>query len=133
MLSSLHACGLFITDRVDNVWNRNIVAGVRVFEIFLSHLSLNFLIVAVQCTQVVLLLKFYYGYDNTENVSAMVVLLLLQFLAGITCGIFISVICNTFKSAILVASFLLIFTTFYSGKEIVILVKNIAVLTNFNF
>lgn len=113
--SGSQACAFFIADRLDHVWNRNIVAGVSSFEIYLSHLAVNLMIVLVQCVETILLAKFVFDFESSGNDWALFSVLYLQLLTAISFGFLLAVVCNSHNVFMVSMNLIFMLTSFLNG------------------
>lgn len=73
---------IIITDRKEGVWDRSIVAGVTSLEITLTHFILQAAIMAIQCTEV--LIMVFPAYHST-HLGSPGAIFCITYLAGV-CG-----------------------------------------------
>lgn len=73
---------IIITDRLEGVWDRSIVAGVSSFEILLTHFATQIIIIIMQVIEVLILTFLLY---KTEFVGSFVLICSFVILEGF-CG-----------------------------------------------
>ncbi|XP_025989491.1 ABC transporter G family member 20 [Solenopsis invicta] len=95
---------LIITDRLEGVWNRSMVQGVRTEEIVLSHILIQLVIVVIQITMMMLIFFVVWGVDYKGSIFVICFFLFLNGLCGLMFGFVISFVCNNHTLAHYVAT-----------------------------
>lgn len=85
-MGSSNASSIIISDRLEGVWDRSIVAGVSTIEIVLTHFVTQFMIIVVQTAAIVLIAFLLYQVEFFGNFTIIMVLLLLQGTCGMVYG-----------------------------------------------
>lgn len=73
---------IIVKEKIDGVWDRSIIAGVSSLEITLSHLSIQCVIMLVECAEVMIMLRYVPGLEVAGSLWS---LFLLKYLVGV-CG-----------------------------------------------
>lgn len=79
---------IIITDRLEGVWERSIVAGVSSFEILLTHFATQMIIVAIQVIEVIILTFAVYKMEYVGSIALICCFIALEGLCGMCFGIF---------------------------------------------
>ncbi|XP_072165912.1 ABC transporter G family member 23-like [Diadema setosum] len=90
----------FVVERKEGLMDRTWVAGVGTGEVTIAHVSMQFLVIAVQITVVLLFTMFIFKIPNEGNVFLIVLMCILQGLCGMSFGLLISSICDTEAGAV---------------------------------
>ncbi|XP_011170076.1 ABC transporter G family member 23 isoform X2 [Solenopsis invicta] len=77
---------LIITDRLEGVWDRSLVQGVRMEEIILSHILSQLVIVVIQTTVLMLISFVVWGMDYKGSIFVICFFLFLNGLCGLMFG-----------------------------------------------
>ncbi|XP_053695189.1 ABC transporter G family member 20 [Sabethes cyaneus] len=98
-LATLITATIFITDRLEGVWDRTLVAGITALELLLAHIITQTSIMLLQCVEIILLATFVFDVQNQgSNVTVVGLLMLLGF-AGMLYGLLISIFCDAHSTA----------------------------------
>ncbi|XP_017786452.1 PREDICTED: ABC transporter G family member 23-like [Nicrophorus vespilloides] len=90
---------IIVTDRLEGVWDRSIVAGVTSLEIVLTHFMSQFVLVFIQTTELVILTFLVFGIDYIGQMWIIFLCVLLQGLTGMVFGFWVSVVSNSHSAA----------------------------------
>lgn len=85
-LATLITSTIFITDRLEGIWDRTLVAGITTTELLLAHIITQTVIMLMQCIEIVLLAALIFGAENKGNNVTVIVLLMLLGFAGMLYG-----------------------------------------------
>lgn len=85
-LATLVTAAVFITDRMDGVWERTLVAGITTPELLMAHILTQSVIVFLQCTEVIFFIGVVFGTENNGDNLTVIVLLSLTGFAGMLFG-----------------------------------------------
>lgn len=77
---------IIITDRLEGVWDRSIVAGVTSMEILITHFLLQMFLIFLQMIEIVVITFGFYGLEYMGSIFAIVVIVALQGLCGMSYG-----------------------------------------------
>lgn len=119
-MGATNTSSIIITDRLEGVWDRSIVAGVSSLEILLTHFVTQFLLIVIQ-TGIILIVTFaIYQTEFIGNFATIIVIILLQGGCGMAfgkhpiqslsnnqhffTGFFVSVVSNSHSMANIVTS-----------------------------
>ncbi|KOB71265.1 Abc transporter [Operophtera brumata] len=80
-----------ISDRLEGVWERSAVAGVKPREMLNVHITLQSAIILLQTGEMMALAFLGYGIPSRGNTLVIAVLLFLQGLSGMSYGFLLSV------------------------------------------
>ena len=96
VMSSLSASIVFLRDRLEGIWNRTLVSGIKTEEILLSHMLSQTMIVSLSLIAAVIGNTFYteHNFDLTACI-----LLLLVAMTGTVIGFLVSLYSNSFSVA----------------------------------
>jgi ABC-type multidrug transport system permease subunit len=98
-LATLITSTIFITDRLEGIWDRTLVAGISTSELLLAHIITQSTVMLVQCAEIVILAAFIFNTDNQgDNLTVILLLMMLGF-AGMLYGLFISIFCDSHTMA----------------------------------
>ncbi|XP_053672048.1 ABC transporter G family member 20 [Anopheles nili] len=98
-LATLITATIFITDRLEGVWDRTIVAGITALELLLAHIITQTSIMLLQCIEIILLATFLFDAQNQGSNITVVGLLMLLGFAGMLYGLLISIFCDAHSTA----------------------------------
>uniref|UniRef100_A0A2M3Z376 Putative abc transporter g family member 20 n=1 Tax=Anopheles braziliensis TaxID=58242 RepID=A0A2M3Z376_9DIPT len=98
-LATLITATIFITDRLEGVWDRTIVAGITALELLLAHIITQTSIMLLQCLEIILLATFLFDAQNHGSNITVVGLLMLLGFAGMLYGLLISIFCDAHSTA----------------------------------
>lgn len=82
----MNTATIIVTDRIEGVWDRSVVAGVSVLEIVIVHFITQFLIIVVQSMEVLIITFGIMKADYTGSLITVTVLIMLQGACGISTG-----------------------------------------------
>lgn len=85
-LATLVTAAVFITDRMDGVWERTLVAGITTPELLMAHILTQSVIVFLQCTEVIFFIGVVFGTQNNGDNLTVIILLSLTGFAGMLFG-----------------------------------------------
>lgn len=77
---------IIITDRLEGVWDRSIVAGVTSLEILLTHFAVQMTLVFIQMMETVLIAFTFYGTEHVGSLATIAFIMTLQGLCGMSYG-----------------------------------------------
>lgn len=77
---------IIITDRLEGVWDRSIVAGVTSLEILVTHFLLQMFIIVLQMIEIVVITFWFYGTEYIGSIFAIIIIVALQGLCGMSYG-----------------------------------------------
>lgn len=98
-LATLITSTIFITDRLEGIWDRTLVAGISTTELLLAHIITQSTVMLLQCIEIVVLAAFIFNTENNgDNLTVIVLLMLLGF-SGMLYGLFISIFCDSHTMA----------------------------------
>uniref|UniRef100_A0A8D8JK43 ABC transporter G family member 20 n=1 Tax=Culex pipiens TaxID=7175 RepID=A0A8D8JK43_CULPI len=98
-LATLITATIFITDRLEGVWDRTLVAGITALELLLAHIMTQTSIMLLQCIEIVLLATFVFDVQNQGSNAVVIGLLMLLGFAGMLFGLLISIFCDAHSTA----------------------------------
>ncbi|XP_071568012.1 ABC transporter G family member 20 isoform X1 [Temnothorax nylanderi] len=90
---------LIITERLEGVWDRSVVQGVRTEEIVLSHIVIQSFIIIIQTIMILLLFFPIWGLECKGSIFVTTVLVFLNGFSGLMYGFIISVACKNHTMA----------------------------------
>lgn len=90
---------IFITDRLEGIWDRTLVAGITTTELLIAHIITQSLVMLVQCIEIVILAGVIFDTQNRGDGLTIVILLLLLGFSGMLYGLFISIFCDSHTMA----------------------------------
>lgn len=82
----MNTATIIVTDRIEGVWDRSVVAGVSVLEIVIVHFITQFLIIVVQSLEVLVITFGIMKADYTGSLITVTILIMLQGACGISTG-----------------------------------------------
>lgn len=85
-LATLITSTIFINDRLEGIWDRTLVAGIKPSEMLLAHIICQSTIMLIQCIEIVLLAGVVFETVNRGNDFTVVFLLVLLGFAGMCFG-----------------------------------------------
>lgn len=98
-LATLITSTIFITDRLEGIWDRTLVAGISTSELLLAHILTQSTVMLIQCGEIVILAAFIFDTHNQGDNFTVVMLLLMLGFAGMLYGLFISIFCDSHTMA----------------------------------
>ncbi|XP_011859421.1 PREDICTED: ABC transporter G family member 23-like isoform X2 [Vollenhovia emeryi] len=90
---------LIITDRIQGVWNRSVVQGVKIKEILLSHILIQSTVIVIHTTMIVLMFFPIWGLECKGSMFIVIILIFINGFCGLMFGFVISVMCSNHVSA----------------------------------
>jgi hypothetical protein len=106
-----------ITERVDGIWNRIIVAGVEEQQVLISHLITGLFVNSVHLIEASVFVFIFLAPNLSTNAAILVQLILfLNGTAGVVFGVVVSIACNSFASALNFNLFFMNLGSFACGK-----------------
>lgn len=103
-LSAVVTSTLMITDRLEGVWERSAVAGVKAREMLNVHIMLQSTIIIMQTAEMMALAFIGYGVPSEGSKLVCAILLFLQGICGMCYGFLLSVYCPSHTIAFFVAT-----------------------------
>ncbi|KYN29987.1 ABC transporter G family member 20, partial [Trachymyrmex cornetzi] len=85
---------LIITDRMEGVWDRSVVQGVKTEDILLSHILIQSISIAIHTAMIVLLFFPVWGLECKGSIFTVIILTFLIGFCGLMHGFIISVMCK---------------------------------------
>jgi ABC-type multidrug transport system permease subunit len=85
-LATLTTATIFITDRLDGIWDRTLVAGITTTELLMAHIVTQTVVMLIQCTEIVLMTTLIFDMANAGSNATVIILLLLLGFAGMLYG-----------------------------------------------
>lgn len=98
-LASMLTSTAFISDRLDGVWNRVLLAGVEQTEILLSHVISSSVIMLLQSVEFLIVTQYIYELENLGDGWTVIALIFLIGLSAICYGLAVSIVANDFMTA----------------------------------
>jgi ABC-type multidrug transport system permease subunit len=98
-LASMITSTAFISDRLDGVWNRILLAGVDPIEVFMSHIIFSSFVVGLQTVEFVIVTTYFFELENLGNYWLVMTLIVLVGLSAILYGIAVSILSNDYMTA----------------------------------
>lgn len=98
-LASMVTSTSFISDRLDGVWNRVLLAGVDPVEVLTSHIVSNLFIIFLQSAEFYVVTTFVFELENVGSYLLVISLIILVGVAGILYGLAVSILSNDFMTA----------------------------------
>lgn len=77
---------IIISDRMEGVWDRSIVAGVTSSEILLTHLITQFILILIQVVEVMVIAFGIYRLNCSGNFGILILMTTLEGLCGMCFG-----------------------------------------------
>ncbi|XP_034471619.1 ABC transporter G family member 20 [Drosophila innubila] len=103
-LATLMTAAVFISERMDGIWDRTLLAGVSATEMLWAHLLTQLIIMALQSFEVVMYIGIVFDTYNNGDTTTLIGLLTLTAFCGMLFGLFISVFCKSHTEANFVAT-----------------------------
>ncbi|XP_054726104.1 ABC transporter G family member 23 [Anastrepha obliqua] len=103
-LATLMTAAVFISERMDGVWDRTLVAGVSAMEMLWAHLLTQLIIMAFQSFEVIMYIGLVFDTYNKGDTATLIGLLTLTAFCGMLFGLLISVYCKSHTEANFVAT-----------------------------
>ncbi len=98
-LATLITSTIFITDRLEGIWDRTLVAGVSTTELLIAHIITQSVVMLMQCAEIVILAAFIFNTQNNGDSFTVIFLLMLLGFSGMLYGLFISIFCDSHTMA----------------------------------
>lgn len=98
-ISSMMTATAFVSDRLDGIWNRIVLAGVEPVEVLISHIVFNSFMVVVQTAGFFIIMTFVFKFKNDGSSWLVLALVLLVGLSAITYGIAVSILAKDYVTA----------------------------------
>ncbi|XP_045539902.1 ABC transporter G family member 20 [Papilio machaon] len=95
---------LMISDRLEGVWERSAVAGVRAREMLNVHCALQSVVILMQTLEMMALAYWGYSLPSRGSLLTCGALLFLQGLSGMCYGFLLSVLCSSYTVSFFVAT-----------------------------
>lgn len=77
---------IIITDRLEGVWDRSIVAGVTATEIMLTHFITQFILLIIQVIECIVIIFVIFRYESIGSMYLIIFMTVLQGLSGMCFG-----------------------------------------------
>ncbi|KAH8324830.1 hypothetical protein KR074_007052 [Drosophila pseudoananassae] len=103
-LATLMTAAVFISERMDGIWDRTLLAGVSSTEMLWAHLLTQLIIMALQSFEVIMYIGLVFDTYNNGDTTTLIGLLTLTAFCGMLFGLFISVFCKSHTEANFVAT-----------------------------
>ncbi|XP_017854545.2 ABC transporter G family member 20 [Drosophila busckii] len=103
-LATLMTAAVFISERMDGIWDRTLLAGVSANEMLWAHLLTQLIIMALQSFEVIMYIGIVFDTYNKGDTTTLIGLLTLTAFCGMLFGLFISVFCKSHTEANFVAT-----------------------------
>ncbi|XP_014089830.1 ABC transporter G family member 20 [Bactrocera oleae] len=103
-LATLMTAAVFISERMDGVWDRTLVAGVSAMEMLWAHLLTQLIIMAFQSFEVIMYIGLVFDTYNKGDTATLIGLLTMTAFCGMLFGLLISVYCKSHTEANFVAT-----------------------------
>ncbi|XP_017860147.1 PREDICTED: ABC transporter G family member 20 [Drosophila arizonae] len=103
-LATLMTAAVFISERMDGIWDRTLLAGVSATEMLWGHLLTQLIIMALQSFEVIVYIGIVFDTYNNGDTTTLIGLLTLTAFCGMLFGLFISVFCKSHTEANFVAT-----------------------------
>lgn len=91
--------GGLTSDRKEGMWNRSLLAGVRVLELMVAHALMNSLLVFIQLIELVVLVHVLVDFEMVGNYAVGILMLFLSSVTGMMVGIVLSTMVEDFRTA----------------------------------
>lgn len=85
-LATLITSSIFINDRLEGIWDRTLVGGIKPSEMLLAHIVCQSVVMLIQCLEIVFLAAVVFETSNRGNDFTVVFLLMLLGFAGMCFG-----------------------------------------------
>ncbi|XP_046973113.1 ABC transporter G family member 23-like [Vanessa cardui] len=103
-LAAIVTSTLMISDRLEGVWERSAVAGVRPHEMLHVHILLQSSVILVQTFEMMIIAFVGYQLPSRGSLWACGFLLFLQGLGGMCYGFLLSVLCSSYTVSFFIAT-----------------------------
>ncbi|XP_018371316.1 PREDICTED: uncharacterized protein LOC108766484 [Trachymyrmex cornetzi] len=98
-LTTTVSTSVIIADRLEGVWDRSIVQGVRTDEILLSHILIQSIIIIIHTTMIMLLYFSIWGLECKGSIFDVIILTFLTGFCGLMYGFVISIMWKNYTMA----------------------------------
>ncbi|KAI9585374.1 hypothetical protein GQX74_001221 [Glossina fuscipes] len=98
-LATLMTASVFISERLDGIWDRSLVAGVSTTQMLWAHLFTQLIIMIIQSTEVIVFVGLVFDTYNRGSTLLLIFLLSLNSFCGMLFGLLISVWCKSHTEA----------------------------------
>ncbi|CAG9856408.1 unnamed protein product [Phyllotreta striolata] len=96
---SMMTSQILITEKLEGVWDRSIIAGATSLELIISHFSFQACIAVIQSLEVIILLYGIYQYEYVGSLFLVYALIYLEGICGMAFGLFVSASCSNISMA----------------------------------
>lgn len=103
-LASMLTATAFISDRLDGIWNRVLLAGVVPSEFLAAHIVTNTAVMVLQSVEFVVVTKYIYALENQGSSWLVISLIFLVGIAAIMYGLAVSILAKDFTTATFASS-----------------------------
>ncbi|XP_068150519.1 ABC transporter G family member 20 [Drosophila tropicalis] len=103
-LATLMTAAVFISERMDGIWDRTLLAGVSATEMLWAHLLTQLIIMALQSFEVIMYIGLVFDTYNNGDTTTLIGLLTMTAFCGMLFGLLISVFCKSHTEANFVAT-----------------------------
>ncbi|XP_011055067.1 PREDICTED: ABC transporter G family member 20-like [Acromyrmex echinatior] len=90
---------LIITDRMEGIWDRSVVQGVKTQDILLSHILIQSISIIIHTVMIVLLFFPIWGLECKGSIFTVIILIFFVGFCGLMHGFIISTMCNNHTMA----------------------------------
>uniref|UniRef100_A0A1A9X055 Uncharacterized protein n=1 Tax=Glossina brevipalpis TaxID=37001 RepID=A0A1A9X055_9MUSC len=94
-LATLMTASVFISERLDGIWDRSLVAGVSTTQMLWAHLFTQLIVMVIQSTEVIVFVGLVFDTYNKGSTVLLIFLLSLNSFCGMLFGLLISVWCKS--------------------------------------
>lgn len=115
-LASTLTATAFISDRLDGIWNRVLLAGVVPCEFLAAHVITNTAIMLLQSVEFVIVTKYIYELENRGSSWLVISLIFLVGVSAIMYGLAVSILANDFTTATFASSLIFYPVMIMCGK-----------------
>lgn len=98
-ISAMLTTTAFVSDRLDGVWNRVLLADVKPFDVLISHFISNFFNVVLLCGEVYFVSSYVQNLDNFGSFWTANSMLLLTGIVAILYGLAVSILSEDYVTA----------------------------------
>jgi len=85
-LATLMTAAVFISERMDGIWDRTLLAGVSATEMLWAHLLTQLIIMALQSFEVIMYIGLVFDTYNNGDTTTLIGLLTLTAFCGMLFG-----------------------------------------------
>ncbi|KAJ2941532.1 hypothetical protein O0L34_g14584 [Tuta absoluta] len=103
-LPAIVTSNLMIADRLEGVWERSAVAGVKPKEMLYVHIALQTAVIVLQTLEMLALAFGGYDLPSRGSIATSGFLLFLQGLSGMCYGFLLSIYCNSYTLSFFVST-----------------------------